>query len=126
MAMHGAAASMWDRTDLRPSDLDLVQAYDGFSFVSLLWLEALQVCSRGEAGAFVDGGARISLGGELPLNTSGGQLSGGRLHGFGLLYEAVVQLRGDAGERQVPHAEVAAVTGGATTLAGSLLLTTVR
>jgi hypothetical protein len=73
----------------------------------------------------VDGGARISRdGGGLPLNTGGGQLSGGRLHGFGHLHEAVVQLRGQAGERQVaPVPEVALAAAGGGPLAGCLLLT---
>jgi len=70
----------------------------------------------------------ISRGGSLPVNTAGGQLSGGRLHGFGLIHEACVQLRGDGGERQVWTArggppEVAAVSNGGGPIAGSLLLT---
>ena len=92
--------------------------------LSLYWLEGLQFCGKGESGAFVEGGERISLTGELPLATSGGQLSAGRLHSFGHLYEACLQLRGDAGERQVPEAKVAAVSAGAGPLASCLLLRT--
>ena len=74
---------MWDRTDLGPADVDVAGLYDGFSILTLLWLEALRFCGRGESGAFVDGGARISLGGELPINTNGGQLSGDGSTGWG-------------------------------------------
>jgi acetyl-CoA acetyltransferase len=124
MAARDAGASMWERTDLRPSDVDLAQLYDGFSILPLVWLEALGLCGRGESGAFVEGGSRIALDGELPLNTAGGQLSAGRLHGFGLLHEACVQLRGDGGERQIPgRHEVAVVANGGGPIAGSMLLT---
>jgi acetyl-CoA acetyltransferase len=107
-----AGAMLWSRTDLTPADVDVAQIYDGFSILTLLWLEALQLCGRGEAAAFVEGGRRIGLGGELPLNTSGGQLSAGRFHGYGHSYEACLQLWGKAGARQVKDAKVCAVANG--------------
>jgi hypothetical protein len=78
------AAQMWSRTDLTIADVDSAHIYDGFSIITTLWLEALGVCGTGEAGAYIEGGHRISRDGELPLNTNGGQLSSGRLHGFGI------------------------------------------
>jgi acetyl-CoA acetyltransferase len=124
MAARDAGASMWTRTELRPTDVDVAELYDGFSIIAMVWLEALGFCGRGESGPFVEGGTRIGLEGELPLNTSGGQLSSGRLHGFGLLHEACVQLRGEGGDRQVPGSpEVAAVANGGGPLAGTMLLT---
>lgn len=122
-ACRDAAAQMWSRTDLTPADVDTAQLYDGFSFLTLAWLEALGFCPKGESGRYVEGGTRIALTGELPINTSGGQLSAGRLHGFGHLHEAVLQLRGEAGARQVDGAEVCAVAAGGGPLAGCLLLT---
>jgi acetyl-CoA acetyltransferase len=123
MAGRDAAAHLWSRTELTPADVDVAELYDGFSFLTLMWLEALAFCGRGEGGPFVEGGHRIALHGELPLNTSGGQLSAGRLHGYIQLYEAVVQLRGEAGARQVEGAEVAVAASGGGPLAGVLLLT---
>ncbi len=128
MAARDAAASMWERTDLTPADVDVAELYDGFSILAMVWLEALGFCGRGESGPFVEGGERISRTGVLPLNTAGGQLSGGRLHGFGLIHEACVQLRGEGGERQVLRRggslpEVAAVSNGGGPIAGTLLLT---
>jgi acetyl-CoA acetyltransferase len=123
MALRDASKMLWERTDLRPSDVDVAELYDGFSFITLAWLEALGFCGRGEGGPFVEGGARIARDGEIPLNTHGGQLSGGRLHGFGFLHEACAQLWGDAGERQVagePRIAIAAAGGGP--LASALLL----
>jgi acetyl-CoA acetyltransferase len=121
---YGAAAAMWARTDLRAGDVDVAELYDGFTIEAVWWLEAMGFCGTGEAGAFVDGGTRIALGGELPLNTWGGQLSGGRLHAaFGHTAEAVRQLRGEAGDRQVAGAEVAAVTNVGGFEAGAALLT---
>jgi len=122
MAARDAAREMWKRTDLKPLDVNTVQLYDGFSFLTLSWLEALGFCRRGEGGAFVEHG-RLSLGGPLPCNTWGGQLSGGRLHGFGFVAEAIRQLRGECGERQVPDCEVAAVGVGGGPVAGCMLLT---
>jgi acetyl-CoA acetyltransferase len=124
MAARDAAASMWERTDLTPADVDIAELYDGFSILTMVWLEALGFCGRGESGPFVEGGGRIALTGELPLNTSGGQLSAGRLHGFGFLHEACLQLRGGAGDRQVAgDPEVAVVANGGGPIAGSMLLT---
>ena len=121
---YGAAAALWARTSLRPGDVDVAELYDGFTIEAVWWLEAMGFCGTGEAGSFVDGGKRISLGGSLPLNTWGGQLSGGRLHAaFGHLAEAVRQLRGEAGARQVAGAEVAAVTSVGGIEAGAALLT---
>ena len=128
MAARDAAASMWERTDLRPADVDTAQLYDGFSVLTIVWLEALGFCGRGESGPFIEGGANIARDGLLPLNTAGGQLSGGRLHGFSLIHEACVQLRGEGGERQVVrpggrNPEVAAVANGGGPIAGTMLLT---
>lgn len=128
MAARDAGASMWERTELKPTDVDTAQLYDGFSILAVTWLEALGFCGRGESGPFIEGGANIARDGLLPLNTAGGQLSGGRLHGFGLIHEACVQLRGEGGERQVVRpggrpVEVAAVANGGGPIAGSMLLT---
>jgi acetyl-CoA acetyltransferase len=124
MASCEAATEMWSRTDLRPADVDVAELYDGFTFLTFAWLEALGFCADGEAGPFVEGAARIALDGELPLNTYGGQLSAGRMHGYWLLHEACLQLRGQAGDRQLarrPETAVAAAGGGP--IAGCVLLT---
>jgi acetyl-CoA acetyltransferase len=128
MALRDASAQLFAATDLTPADVDVAELYDGFSFITLCWLEALGFCAKGEGGPFVEGGSRIALDGETPLNTHGGQLSAGRLHGYGFLHEAMVQLRGDGGERQVTRPggrqpEVAVVGAGGGPLAGCLLLT---
>jgi len=95
-----------------PADVDVAQVYDSFTITVLLELEALGFCARGEAGSFVEKG-RIAPGGEFPLNTSGGGLSYCHPGIFGLLLvvEAVRQLRGESGERQVPDASVALCHG---------------
>jgi acetyl-CoA acetyltransferase len=122
MAMHDAARMMWSRTDLKPKDVDTAHLYDGFTWLTMLWLEALGLCGEGESGAFIEGGQRISLTGELPLNTNGGQLSEGRMHGFGHLHEAVLQLRGQAVGRQVADPKVSVVGNGGGSLGGAVLL----
>jgi acetyl-CoA acetyltransferase len=119
-----AGQALWNHTDLKPGDVQVANLYDGFTIQTLIWMEALGFCKRGESGPFVDGGARIALDGALPLNTGGGQLSAGRLHGFGLLWETCIQLWGEGGERQVPNdprVGVAAAGGGP--LASCVLLT---
>lgn len=124
MPARTSAEHMWSRTDLRPADVDVAQLYDGFSWLTMSWLEALGFCGHGESGPFIQDGTRIALDGELPLNTNGGQLSGGRLHGYGYLHEAVLQLRWEAGARQVAGGpEVAVVSNGGGPISGCVLLT---
>jgi acetyl-CoA acetyltransferase/uncharacterized OB-fold protein len=118
----GQAAHVWTRTSLTPADVDVAELYDGFTFNCLSWIEALGFCGIGEAKDFLDGGKNIARDGQLPLNTHGGQLSHGRTHGMGLLHEAVSQLRGEAGERQVADARVGVVSSGGLTPSGVLLL----
>ncbi|GAA2121524.1 thiolase C-terminal domain-containing protein [Actinomadura napierensis] len=118
----GQAAHLWTRTSLRPADVDVALLYDGFTFNCLSWIEALGFCGIGEAKDFLDGGKNIARDGVLPLNTHGGQLSHGRTHGMGLVHEAVAQLRGEGGERQVPDARVAVVSSGGLTPSGAILL----
>lgn len=122
MAAIDAADMMWQRTDLQPKDIDNAQLYDGFSIFALIWMEALGLCPRGESGAFVDGGTRISRSGEMPINTNGGQLSGGRTHGLGYVVEACEQLWGRSGPRQLANQNVAVTAAGGGPLASSLLL----
>jgi len=124
MASSDAAADMWSRTNLTAADLDIAELYDGFTFLTFAWLEALGICGEGEAGPFVEGGTRIALDGQLPLNTYGGQLSAGRMHGYWVLHEACLQLRGQAGDRQVARRpEVAVAANGGGPIAGCILLT---
>jgi len=118
----GQAAHMWTRTSLRPDDVDVAELYDGFTMNCLSWIEALGFCGIGEAKEFLDGGKNIARDGLLPLNTHGGQLSHGRTHGMGLVHEAVAQLRGEAGDRQVAGARVGVVSSGGLTPSGVLLL----
>jgi len=123
MASYPTGKDLWKRTDYTPADVDTVQFYDGFAFLTLSWFEALGFCEEGEGGKFIEGGKRIALDGELPLNTFGGQIGAGRLHGFGFAHESVVQLRGQGGERQIAgDPKVAVATSGGGPLATALLL----
>jgi acetyl-CoA acetyltransferase len=122
VAAYPTGQDLWKHTDYKREDVDLVQLYDGFSFNAITWLEGLGFCPIGEGGRFIEDGERIALDGELPLNTGGGQLGAGRLHGFGFAHEAVVQLRGRGGARQVPgDPRVAIATSGGGPLATALL-----
>ena len=91
-------------------DLDVVELYDPFSVVTLHLLDEYGLCPPGKAGPFVRDGA-TSPGGSLPVNTGGGQLSGFYLQGMTPLVEAVTQLRGAGGGRQVPGVRTAFVGG---------------
>ena len=95
---------------LQPSDVDVAQLYDNFTVSVLLWLEHAGFCGVGESGPFVEGG-RIQLGGALPVNTAGGNLSESYMEGWLHIVEGVRQIRGACGPRQVEGAEVCLVTG---------------
>jgi len=120
--VHGPAQHLWSRTDCTPRDVDIACLYDGFSFNCLSWMEALGFCKTGEGGPFIEGGERITAGGDFVLNPDGGQLSAGRLHGYGFFHEAVVQLRGAGGPRQVADAELAVLSTGGGHPGGCVLL----
>jgi acetyl-CoA acetyltransferase len=108
--LSGGAA--YARAGIRPEDVDVAELYDSFTYTVLAELEDLGFCAKGEGGDFVTG-QRTAPGGDFPLNTSGGGLSYTHPGMFGifLLIEAVRQLRGECGARQVPDAEVALVNG---------------
>ena len=95
-----------------PADMDVVQVYDAFTINTILFLEDLGFCPKGEGGRFVAGG-RIAPGGSLPVNTNGGGLSCCHpgMYGLFTVVEAVQQITGQAGERQVPGAKLALAHG---------------
>jgi acetyl-CoA acetyltransferase len=116
------AKRLWSRTSMTTADIDVAQLYDGFTHITISWIEALGFCGVGEYSDWVDGGARIGPGGDLPMNTAGGHLGEGRVHGLQFLNEAVLQLRGQSGRRQVPGAEVAMVTNAHGPQTGAMIL----
>ncbi|MPM31438.1 hypothetical protein SDC9_77993 [bioreactor metagenome] len=107
----------FEMAGLKPSDVDVVGLYDAFTINTLLFLEDLGFCKKGEAGAFVQDGG-IAPGGRLPVNTNGGGLSCVHpgMYGIFLVIEAVRQLRGECGERQVKDAKIALAHGNGGTL----------
>ena len=102
----------FEMAGLAPRDVQAAELYDAFTINTLLFLEDLGFCAKGEAGAFVEDGA-IAPGGRLPVNTNGGGLSCTHpgMYGIFALIEAVRQLRGESGERQVPGVQVALAHG---------------
>lgn len=115
---------LYDEVGIAPRDLGALMLYDGFSFLAAQWVERLGIVRPDAVGEYVGDAANIRFDGRTPLNTHGGQLSEGRMHAAGHLVEAVRQLRGEAGARQVLDPRWVAVTtafpstGGAAFLEG--------
>ncbi len=110
------AERLWANSDVRRESIDLIYPYDGFTIIPLMWLEALGYCHRGEGkdllrSSWNAAANRLEISGAL-MNTHGGSLSEGGTQGIALFREAVTQLRGSAGERQVPRARAAIVAPG--------------
>ncbi|ROO87491.1 acetyl-CoA acetyltransferase [Actinocorallia herbida] len=120
--MYSAYASkrLWASTDLRPADMDVACMYDCFTGTVMATFEDYGFCGKGETGAFFREN-RATYGGDVVVNPHGGLLSEGYLHGLNHHYEAALQLRGDAGDRQVPGARRALVTAGAGPSGGALI-----
>ena len=112
---------LWKQSGLKPSDIDVAIIYDHFTPAVLMQLEALGFCDRGEAKDFIADGA-IEPGGRFPMNTNGGQLGEGYIHGFNGIAEAVRQIRGDAAN-QLDRVEAAVVTSGSHVPTSGLVLT---
>jgi acetyl-CoA acetyltransferase len=117
------ANKLWNSAGLGPHDMDAAQLYDGFNPSTLYWLEAAGFCAEGEGAEFVRDG-RIALEGELPVNTFGGSLSEGRMHGMGHIAEAVRQVTDRAEQRQIPGASAVCAIDGSPMLRGSGIIVT--
>lgn len=115
-----ARDELFGRAGLQPSDVQVAEIYDCFTSTVLMGLEGLGLCGRGESGAFVRSGA-TALDGRMPMNTHGGLLAEGYLHGMNTVVEAARQVHGVAGPRQAASHEVVAVTSGAL-MDGSVML----
>lgn len=116
---------LYGRAGIGTGDIDFAEIYDCFTSTVLMGLEGLGLCERGESGEFVRSGA-TAVDGKLPVNTHGGLLAEGYLHGMNTVAEAVLQLQGRCGPRQAPRHEVGVVTSGALVDGSALVLTTDR
>jgi acetyl-CoA acetyltransferase len=115
-----AAPRLWKNTGLGPKDMDVALMYDCFTYTVMATMEDYGFCGKGEVGDFYREG-RATYGGDIVVNPHGGLLSEGYVHGLNHHYEAVLQLRGDAGPRQVPDARVALVTAGGGPYGGAVV-----
>jgi acetyl-CoA acetyltransferase len=119
------APRLWNRTGLGPSDMDVALMYDCFTYTVMATMEDFGFCAKGEVGDFFAEG-KATYGGDVVVNPHGGLLSEGYLHGLNHHVEAVEQLRGTAGERQVLDARLALVTAGAGPYGGANVLSAER
>lgn len=115
------ADRLFEQADVKRSDLDFAQLYDCFTYSVIAQFEDFGLCEKGEIGDFFRSGEGL-IGGKLPINTGGGLLSEAYIHGVNNIVEAVIQLRGDAGSRQVKDAQVGLVTAGGAATSGSALI----
>jgi acetyl-CoA acetyltransferase len=106
-----AGPKLWDRTGLKPADMDVACMYDCFTYTVMATMEDFGFCEKGQVGAFYAEG-RATYGGDIVVNPHGGLLSEGYIHGLNHHYEAALQLRGEADNRQVTDANLALVTAG--------------
>jgi acetyl-CoA acetyltransferase len=118
---HYIADDLWKSAGVGPADVDLAEIYDCFTYSVIMQLEGFGFCKEGEGGPFAASGT-IKRDGALPINTHGGLLSEAYIHGFNHVIEAVEQLRGAAGPRQIPDAEIALTTAGAMTCGSAMVL----
>lgn len=116
------ADPLWKRAGLGPQDVDYAEIYDCFTGAAAINMEGLGLCETGGAGPFARAG-HTSPGGRLPVNTHGGLLSEGYVHGMNTVTEAVWQMQGLGGERQVPKTDAAVVTSGAYVSGSAMVLT---
>jgi acetyl-CoA acetyltransferase len=112
---------LWADARCGPGDMRLANLYDGFSIMTIFWMEAFGLCREGEAFDFIQDG-RIAPTGQLPINPSGGNLGGGRMHGINHLMDGMLQVSGRSGKRQVENADLAVVALGMGWAAGALVL----
>ena len=116
---------LYGTAGIGPADVDFAEIYDCFTSTVLMGMEGLGLCERGESGAFVRSGA-TAADGRLPVNTHGGLLAEGYLHGMNTVVEAARQVHGAAGDRQLARHDVAVVTSGALMDGSAMVLTADR
>jgi acetyl-CoA acetyltransferase len=112
---------LWADAGCGPGDMKIANLYDGFSIMTVLWMEGFGLCGDGEAFDFIQDG-RIAPTGKLPINPSGGNLGGGRLHGVNHIMDGMLQISGRSGRRQVEGADLAVVAVGMGWAAGAFVL----